>query len=252
MKIADDWFHLDRIDERITLITEPHVCPFARCNMWHIKGRNADLLIDFGNGVRDLKQALSPLSDKPIIGVATHGHFDHIGSFYQFDQRLIHGLERDKVEHPADEPVLMAKSWSARARKAIELKGYELPELFLEALPSHDFSIEGFRIIARPPTGLLEEGDRIDLGDTVFTVLHLPGHSPGSIGLLEERTGILFSGDIIYDGPLLDNIPGADRDDYKKSMKRLLELPVSIVHAGHDPSFSPTRMRQIAEEMISS
>ena len=44
------------------------------------------------------------------------------------------------------------------------------------------------------------------LGDRHFEVLHLPGHSPGSIGLWERRTGILFSGDALYDGPLLDEL----------------------------------------------
>jgi glyoxylase-like metal-dependent hydrolase (beta-lactamase superfamily II) len=46
----------------------------------------------------------------------------------------------------------------------------------------------------------------IDLCDRVFEVLHLPGHSPGSIGLWERQTGTLFSGDAIYDGPLLDEL----------------------------------------------
>ena len=48
------------------------------------------------------------------------------------------------------------------------------------------------------------EGDVIDLGDRAFEVLHLPGHSPGSIGLWDPAAGTLFSGDAIYDGPLLE------------------------------------------------
>ena len=48
-------------------------------------------------------------------------------------------------------------------------------------------------------TRALDEGDVIDLGDRVFKVLHLPGHSRGSIGLLEEATGVFFSGDVIYE-----------------------------------------------------
>ena len=66
-----------------------------------------------------------------------------------------------------------------------------------------------------------------------FEVLHLPGHSPGSIGLWEARTGTLFSGDAIYDGPLLDAIPGADEDAYRITMERLRSLPVTVVHGGH-------------------
>ena len=61
-----------------------------------------------------------------------------------------------------------------------------------------------------PATRLLGDGDVIDLGDRAFEVLHLPGHSPGSIGLWEAATGILFSGDAVYDGPLLDELDGCD------------------------------------------
>ena len=47
----------------------------------------------------------------------------------------------------------------------------------------------------------------VDIGNRHFEVLHLPGHSPGSIGLWEEASGTLFSGDAVYDGPLLDELP---------------------------------------------
>jgi glyoxylase-like metal-dependent hydrolase (beta-lactamase superfamily II) len=94
------------------------------------------------------------------------------------------------------------------------------------------------------------EGDRIDLGDRVFEVLHLPGHSPGSIGLWEAASGILFSGDAIYDGPLLDEIPGSDIPVYLRTMRRLEQLPVRIVHGGHDPSFDGRRLRDLARAYI--
>jgi glyoxylase-like metal-dependent hydrolase (beta-lactamase superfamily II) len=58
------------------------------------------------------------------------------------------------------------------------------------------------------------EGDEVDLGDRCFEVIHLPGHSPGSIGLWEESSGTLFSGDAIYDGPLLDELPESSIYDY--------------------------------------
>lgn len=87
----------------------------------------------------------------------------------------------------------------------------------------------------------------IDLGDRCFEVLHLPGHSPGSIGLWEAASGTLFSGDAVYGGPLLDGFPESDIQDYCRTMQRLLDLPANIVHAGHDPSFGRERLRQLAE-----
>ena len=59
-----------------------------------------------------------------------------------------------------------------------------------------------------PATRLIDEGDVIDLGDRIFEVLHTPGHSEGEILLWEAFTGILFSGDMIYDGDLInDDVP---------------------------------------------
>jgi glyoxylase-like metal-dependent hydrolase (beta-lactamase superfamily II) len=96
----------------------------------------------------------------------------------------------------------------------------------------------------------VDEGDVIDVGDRRFEILHLPGHSPGSIGLWEAKTGILFSGDAIYDGPLLDELPGSDIPIYVATMKRLRDLPVTVVHAGHDPSFGHERLRELCDSYL--
>ena len=103
----------------------------------------------------------------------------------------------------------------------------------------------------RPPaTRLVDEGDVIDLGDRVFEVLHLPGHSPGSMGLWEAASGTLFSGDAVYDGPLLDGLPESNIAHYVETMKRLRELPVTVVHAGHEPSFGRERLRELADAYL--
>ena len=105
-----------------------------------------------------------------------------------------------------------------------------------------------YQVKAAKVDRLLIEGDVIDLGDRTFEVIHTPGHSPGGIGLYERKTGILLSGDVIYDGPLMDNIYHSNTDDYLNTMERLMQLPVSIVHGGHFPSFGPVRFRQLAGE----
>jgi glyoxylase-like metal-dependent hydrolase (beta-lactamase superfamily II) len=81
-------------------------------------------------------------------------------------------------------------------------------------------------------------------------VLHLPGHSPGSVGLWEKAIGVLFSGDAIYDGPLLEELPGSDIGAYVSTMKRLRSLPVDIVHGGHEPSFGRGRLIEIIDDIL--
>ena len=81
-------------------------------------------------------------------------------------------------------------------------------------------------------------------------MIHTPGHSPGGIALFEAKTGILLSGDIIYDGPLIDDAYHSDVGDYLATLERMRDLPVAIVHGGHFPSFGPTRYRQLIDEYL--
>ena len=60
----------------------------------------------------------------------------------------------------------------------------------------------------------------------------------------------MFSGDALYDGPLLDKIGGANLSDYQQTMRRLQELPVEIVHGGHDPSFGRVRMLELTDQYL--
>jgi glyoxylase-like metal-dependent hydrolase (beta-lactamase superfamily II) len=97
---------------------------------------------------------------------------------------------------------------------------------------------------------MLAEGDRIDLGDRVFTVLHLPGHSPGGIGLLDEADGLFLSGDAIYDDDILDDLPGASIPDYVATMERLRHLDCRLIIGGHGPEMSRARMVAVAEAYL--
>ena len=63
-----------------------------------------------------------------------------------------------------------------------------------------------YRILPAPADRLLAHGDVVDLGDRAFEVIHTPGHSPGGIALYEKKTRHPVSGDIIYDGPLIDDV----------------------------------------------
>jgi glyoxylase-like metal-dependent hydrolase (beta-lactamase superfamily II) len=110
--------------------------------------------------------------------------------------------------------------------------------------------MQAYAIKPAPARTLLENGDIIDLGDRAFEVIHTPGHSPGGIALWEAKTGILLSGDIIYDGPLIDDTYHADLIDYETSLKSIEGLPASVIHGGHFPSFGPTRLRQLIREYI--
>lgn len=244
--LADHWFDRRRIDDDITLLWEPHVIELMRCNIWHVRGRDRDLIVDTGMGVASLSAELADLVDKPVLAVATHGHDDHVGSHHEFDSVLAHPAEASALEGPLLGSLDIIEAWGAETVETLARAGYEMSaSLFVDALPA-GVALETFAQQPTRVTRMIDEGDVVDLGDRQFEVLHLPGHSPGSIGLWEAATGTLFSGDSIYDGPLLDELFDSDITDYCTTMRRLLDLPVTVVHGGHDPSFGRDRMRDIA------
>lgn len=248
-QIADRWFAHRRIDDDITLIWEPHVDPLLRCNIWLVRGSDRDLLVDSGMGVVSLKQAMDHLFEKHITAVATHYHLDHVGSLCDFDDRVIHRLEA--AELTIDSPGgLHIGDYSDAMITALEDIGYPLPEELLTALPYRGYDLRTYATPRTAATRTVDEGDIIDIGNRRFEVLHLPGHSPGSIGLWEADSGTLFSGDAVYDGPLLDGLSDSSIPDYVATMKRLRDLPVHVVHGGHDPSFGRERLVELADAYL--
>ena len=250
LPIADRWFETQHITDDITLLWEPHVVPLMRCNIWHVRGRDRDLMIDTGMGVGSLREAAKNLLSKKVTAVATHTHIDHVGGHYEFDHTLVHELEAENLRHPHDRGTLRFAEIPADYVASLTRAGYELDGDLITALPYAGYDIDSYGVKDSVVSEIVTEGDIVDLGDRHFEVLHLPGHSPGSIGLWEAASGTLFSGDAIYDGPLLDEIEGAEIDVYVRTMKRLRELPVRVVHAGHDPSFGRARLVELADAYL--
>jgi glyoxylase-like metal-dependent hydrolase (beta-lactamase superfamily II) len=250
LPIAQRWFEFERLSDDITRIWEPHALRLMQCNIWHVRGRDRDLLIDTGFGVASLHEAARHLFDKSLTAVATHSHVDHVGSFHEFADRVIHKAEAADVAVEGENYSLYSAEHPSEIIGSIRRAGYEVGPTFITALPHAGFNMSVFTRKAAPATRTVEEGDVIDLGNRRFEVLHLPGHSPGSIGLWEAESATLFSGDAIYDGPLLDELPGSDIGVYVETMQRLQSLPARVVHAGHDPSFDGLRLRQLARAYL--
>lgn len=233
-EVAKDWYSAEGLGDGITHIHEPHVAAWLRCNIWHVRGRDRDLVIDTGMGLRPLLREVAQLADRPVTAIMTHSHFDHAGGLHQFEHRCGHRAEAGIIADPT-------------AANTVADTGYVRAETFT-ALPWEGFTHEDFVVRPAPLTGHLDEGDVIDLGDRVFRVFHLPGHSPGSIALYEAATETLFSGDVVYDGDLIDDLYHSDPEVLAQSHARLRELPVRTVHAGHFASFGRDRLIEILDE----
>ena len=243
------WYHTTIVGGGVRLVTEPHVHPLLRCNVWHVEGRDRDLVIDTAMGIRPLRATVERAGVDELLAVATHSHSDHVGGFHEFDHRAIHPAEADAVAR-AGLASLEAAHYPASVLDPYLAAGYEFDEFFVDAVPEGGIAAAVYEVAAAPATRIVEEGDVIDLGDRAFEVLHLPGHSPGSIGLWDQATGTLFSGDAVYDGPLLDELEESDRVAYAETMRRLRRLPVEVVHGGHEASFGRSRLVEICDEYL--
>jgi len=226
-----------KIDDDISCIQEIGVANFMRCNIWHVRGRDFDLVIDTGMGLSSLKKWIITQTDKPLKAIGTHSHFDHSGSMHEFNCRLGHHAEADAFASGGRHKVMYQGGWTK-----IEV---------VNQIKYPNFSNQTFSVKPAPLTGYLDEGDILDLGNRAFQILHLPGHSPGSIGLYDLKTKTLFSGDAIYNGQLLDTHPHSDKESYKKTLERIEKLGAEVFHAGHEPSFGSAEMKKIITQYLS-
>jgi glyoxylase-like metal-dependent hydrolase (beta-lactamase superfamily II) len=146
---------------------------------------------------------------KPVKIVNTHCHIDHIlGTAFLHDH-----FKLPFLIHPQEKPLLTASIAQG--------------ELF------------GLEVQTPPePTDYLNEGDTVTFGNSMFEVIHIPGHSPGGIVLLNKDQRCMFTGDVLFRGSIgRTDLPGGDYDSLVSSIRQKLLIldPEIRVYPGHGP-----------------
>lgn len=157
----------------------------------------------------------------------THGHWDHIGC-----ASLTQSLGGKVFIHAGDVPMVTNHDWLWEMLFGQFRGDFALPPerepLFLRCV--------GENIL---PDRLLKNGDVFAMDDVELTVLHTPGHSPGSVCLYERKSGILFSGDSIIGNGFFRSTPQlADFDEYVASMRSLAGIRPTRVLSAHAPEIT--------------
>jgi len=214
----DDWYAIERLDAQTIAIGEPRY--WQQNYSYLILGRERAVLFDTGPGERDIRPVVEALTSLPVVVVASHYHYDHVG-----------GHDRFPVVALADLPVL---------RRLATKDGFFTPS---DAL--HLGAFEG----RKPPTHRVAEwwppGKLVDLGGRQLLVLHTPGHSEDSISLHDVARGQLFCGDYIYVDYLYAFLPGSNMGDYLQTAHNLLSIleQDSVLYPAH--SLAPAGKRGV-------
>ena len=81
----------------------------------------------------------------------------------------------------------------------------------------------------------IKDGDKISVGDFEFEVIEIPGHTRGSVALLDKKSGVLITGDSVQEGPVMMFDEECDMETYAASMKKLMSYSsdAKYIFAGH-------------------
>ena len=208
------WFTTDKVNESIYIISEYRHPEETHCYL--LCGSEKALLIDTGLGISNIYGEVVKLTDKPIVAVATHVHWDHIGGHKYFSEFYVH---RDEL------------SWLCGE--------FPLPRSLIQKMLVNDcdlpigYDSEEYELFQGVPCRFLDDGDVIELGDRRITVIHTPGHSPGHMCFWDEANRFMFTGDLIYKGVLYANYPSTDPQAYLDSVKKVSAYNPIRIYPGH-------------------
>lgn len=177
-----DGYKIQKITDAVYAIDE-----FGTDIMYLVLGREKAMLVDTGAGIGKLKKVVEIFTKNPVFVVNTHGHIDHAMGNYEFSEAFMNEKDWFLIS-PA---YVTEQRWRDFCEKTVREPYYDGPDLKNAKL--------------RLPKGLktVKEGDVFHFGDFQYEVLETPGHTPGSIVLLDPINRILIAGDTIVSTPIL-------------------------------------------------
>jgi len=187
-------------------------------------GNERALLFDTAHGVGGLPDAIREITDKPVVIALGHGHLDHVGGAYQFDEAWLREADFD----------LCGRHSSAKARGRA-LDGFVAGG---QALP------EGFDRGAYLQAGMcnlrkMEVGQEFDLGGLRMEAVDMGGHTAGSVGLLAREHRALLVSDSTGAHVWMFLRESLSVSQYVSMLERVTRLDFDVFFAGHSDEPTP-------------
>lgn len=194
-------------------------------------GQEQALLFDTMGGIGDISAYLKTLTNLPINVVLSHAHFDHLGGAFLFDQVYLSKKEKRSLE------------WY--------IEHHINKKIFCNALKDQQFDPKAIHGINQPMKTEfldLEAGMSFDLGGLTLSVISLPGHTSGSMGILVEEMGVLLSGDAMTPIMCLFFEESLTLNDYLQTLETVNDLNFDFfVTSHHQRLFNKKVLKQFKD-----
>lgn len=223
---AHPWFKADQVTETIWRISDN-----GEDNIYLITGKDSALLVDNGMGAVDIKGYIRRITALPLIVINTHGHPDHVGSNNQFTTVYAHPGDFDAITNFTNRTVQkQLLQYMVRVPIPDSVK-------FVDRDSMHN-------AVLRP----VYDGHLFNLGNREVEVIHTPGHTRGSICLLDRRDRVLFTGDHIKLLAWLHTKEALSMEEYLKSLQKIKKRAGEFdrLLPGHDSTLN----RDFLQEQI--
>ncbi len=220
---SQPWFEVYKLPHDVYALYEP--CHFQEVISYLVLGSERALLLDTGMGIGDIRKLVGELTGLPLIVVNSHTHFDHVGCNWRFD-----------AVYALDHPVAKARLERGQSGEHIlsQLGGESTWKPYPDGFDPTRYEIKPCRY--QP----LKDGHVFSLGGRKLTAIHTPGHSPESIMLHDDLSGVLFTGDTFYPATLylhFETPDGMNSDFavFRNTMKKLAALKdVTALYTSHN------------------
>ncbi len=199
-----------RVPEAVAVDDSTYAFRDVTAMMHLLVGKDTALVIDTGFGLVNLKEAVNRLTDRPVKVINTHGHFDHTHGNWQFGEAMVSYKDLETISRHDD---------------ASYLYDNFLGNPFMKLL----LGKKTVNRVCYQPKGKyrpLPESMSLDLGGgRIIRLYEIPGHTPGSIALLDEKKHRLYTGDMFCSECVLLQLPeSTDVETYLQSVRYTKQL----------------------------